>query len=176
MSLKFKQLIKPTNEIVTAFNKWNNDSKLKHLMKPHSNQVDIETQAVLTVASLKTRLENCWIYLIYFDKKLVGQMNVQVDFQYLFDDEVNAARTAWIGMGIGEIAYHNKGIGTKALAFLEKQVKQKGLKRIELGVFEFNMSAQKLYLKSGYKEIGRIKNFTFWQAKMWSSIHMEKCL
>lgn len=55
-------------------------------------------------------------------------------------------------------------------------MKEQGLKRIELGVFEFNQQAQKLYQKLGYKEIGRIDNFTYWQGKMWTDIRMEKYL
>ncbi|WP_100402900.1 GNAT family N-acetyltransferase [Bacillus sp. FJAT-42315] len=53
-------------------------------------------------------------------------------------------------------------------------VKKQGIKRIELGVFEFNKQAQKLYQKLGYKEIGRIENFTYWQGEMWTDIRMEK--
>ncbi|MCT1905441.1 GNAT family N-acetyltransferase [Oceanobacillus sojae] len=57
---------------------------------------------------------------------------------------------------------------------MEAKIKESGLKRIELGVFEFNIAGQKLYQKLGYKEIGRIKDFTYYQNKMWSDIRMEK--
>jgi len=46
-----------------------------------------------------------------------------------------------------------------------------GLKRIELGVFEFNTNAINLYQKLGYKDIARINNFTCGQ-----DIRMEKYL
>ncbi|WP_369010066.1 GNAT family N-acetyltransferase [Alkalihalobacillus sp. TS-13] len=61
-------------------------------------------------------------------------------------------------------------------AHLEEQIKLQGLKRIELGVFEFNKQAYKLYQKLGYQEIGRIKDFTYWNDKMWYDIRMEKYL
>ena len=48
------------------------------------------------------------------------------------------------------------------LEYLENEIKLQGLSRIELGVFEFNTNAIKLYQKAGYKEIGRIPDFTFW--------------
>ena len=56
----------------------------------------------------------------------------------------------------------------------EEEIRKAGCKRIELGVFEFNEPAKKLYQKMGYAEIGRIPNFTFWQGKMWTDIRMEK--
>ncbi|WP_342710115.1 GNAT family protein [Lentibacillus persicus] len=53
-------------------------------------------------------------------------------------------------------------------------MKKAGNQRIELGVFEFNKPAYKLYQKLGYREIGRIHQFTYWQGSMWSDIRMEK--
>ena len=100
-------------------------------------------------------------------------MNFQTDFIHLYKHEPD---TAWLGMGIGEASARNKSVGTQALAYLEEQIKQQGLKRIELGVFEFNEPALKLYQKRGYQEIGRIKDFTYWQGKMWTDIRMEKYL
>ena len=62
------------------------------------------------------------------------------------------------------------------MRYLEGQIREQGLKRIELGVFEFNASAIKLYKKMGYQEIGRIDDFTYWHEKMWQDIRMEKYL
>ena len=61
-------------------------------------------------------------------------------------------------------------------ALTEEEIKKHGLHRVELGVFEFNTQAQKLYRKLGYEEIGRIEKFTYWQDKMWMDIRMEKYL
>ena len=47
---------------------------------------------------------------------------------------------------------------------------------MELGVFEFNTRALKLYQKLGYTEIARIDAFTYWEGKMWQDIRMEKYL
>ena len=62
------------------------------------------------------------------------------------------------------------------MEYLEEQIKLHRLKRIELGVFEFNKPAIRLYEKAGYKEFARIENFTYWQGKMWQDIRMEKYL
>jgi RimJ/RimL family protein N-acetyltransferase len=47
---------------------------------------------------------------------------------------------------------------------------------MELGVFEFNAVAIKLYKKLGFLEITRINDFTFWMGRMWQDIRMEKYL
>jgi RimJ/RimL family protein N-acetyltransferase len=107
------------------------------------------------------------------DSQLVGEMNYQVDPGHLYKKEPG---TAWVGINIGRASARGKGIGTKAMLFLEKQAREQGLKRMELGVFEFNSNAIKLYKKLGYQEIGRIKNFTYYQGKMWQDIRMEKHL
>jgi len=81
--------------------------------------------------------------------------------------------TAWIAIIIGEQDARGRGIGALALRYLEDQIKAQGLQRIELGVFDFNTNAIKLYQKSGYQEIGRINDFTFWQGRLWQDIRME---
>ncbi len=173
MKIKFTQLITPTIEIVDTIIKWDNDPELRPLIRPNKNQNDINNQSHVTVNSLLKRLKYCSMYLMYLDEKLVGQMSFQIGFDHLYKNEPN---TAWIGMGIGESHARGKGIGSKALVYLEEKIKQKGIHRIELGVFTFNKPAHNLYKTSGYQEIGRIDNFTYFQGKMWPTIHMEKYL
>jgi RimJ/RimL family protein N-acetyltransferase len=60
--------------------------------------------------------------------------------------------------------------------YLEDQIREAGCRRIELGVFEFNQRACRLYRKLGYREIGRIDDFTYWKGTMWQDIRMEKYL
>jgi RimJ/RimL family protein N-acetyltransferase len=98
-------------------------------------------------------------------------MNYQIDPGHLYK---KVSGTAWLGIVIGEESARGKGIGFHAMQHLEEEIKKQGLSRIELGVFEFNTSAFKLYQKLGYKEITRIDGFTFWEDKMWQDIRMEK--
>ena len=127
----------------------------------------------MTMNDLIQRLEYSRIYLIYLSGRLIGEMDYQVDPAHLYKKEVG---TAWLGITIGEESGRGKGIGYQALLFLEAQIKLQGLKRIELGVFEFNTNAIKLYQKSGFREIGRIEGFTYWQGRMWQDIRLEKYL
>lgn len=171
MNLKFTKLTEPTAEIAEAFNRWENDPGLIPLIRPNPNQEALEQREDVTVAALHRRLEHNHMYLIYLDDKLVGEMDFQIDPAHLHKKE---SGTAWIGIIIGEVDGRGKGIGLHAFQYLEDQVKRAGLKRMELGVFEFNEPALRLYQKAGFTEIARIDDFTFWQDKMWQDIRMEK--
>ena len=128
---------------------------------------------VVTVERLQERLKYTHIYLINFEEALVGEISFQIDPKQLYRKEKGSA---WIGINIGEASARGKGIGVQAMKYLEEQISKQGLKRIELGVFEFNANAINLYKKMGYQEIARINYFTYWQGKMWQDIRMEKRL
>jgi RimJ/RimL family protein N-acetyltransferase len=173
MNIHFTKLTEPTPTLVDVFNRWENDPTLVPLTRPSQNKAEMEQQRIMTLDELTQRLEHIHIYLIYLNDQLIGEMNYMVDPRHLYKKEPG---TAWLGITIGAPEGRGKGIGYLAIHYLEEQIKQLGLKRIELGVFEFNIQAQKLYQKLGYKEIGRIKDFTYWQDKMWFDIRMEKYL
>ncbi|MEH7111358.1 GNAT family N-acetyltransferase [Neobacillus niacini] len=173
MDVSFEKLTNPELTHVDVFNRWENNPELIPLTRPNQNQLELERQEILTLDKLTQRLKYTQIYLIYLDDQLIGEMNYMVDPSHLYKKE---SGTAWIGITIGEPQGRGKGIGYKAIQYLEEEIKKQGLYRVELGVFEFNIQAQNLYRKLGYKEIGRIENFTFWQDKMWKDIRMEKYL
>jgi RimJ/RimL family protein N-acetyltransferase len=171
MDIKFKRLTEPTTEIVERLNKWENDPVLTPFIRPNNTRDDLERRVIVTIKDIEQRLKHHHTYLIYLGDQLIGQMDYKVDPNYLYKKETG---TAWIGILIGEEIGRGKGIGFLAMKYLETRIKLKGLKRIELGVFEFNANAIKLYKKLGYKEIARINDFTYWQGKMWQDIRMEK--
>ena len=171
--ISFQKLTNPTSEIASCFSKWENDPFLIPLTRPNLNEDDLLERRPVTVEDLIDRLIHSHMYLIYAGDELVGEMDYKVDPAYVYK---KVAGTAWIGITIGEESGRGKGIGRQALHYLEGQIKSAGLKRIELGVFEFNTHAIKLYQKASYKEIARVEDFTYWQGKMWQDIRMEKYL
>lgn len=173
MTILITPLTEPTPEILACINRWHNDPTLVPLTRPNQNQAELERQEIVTQDELKKRLEHHAIFLIYGDGELVGEMNYMVDPPHLYKKEPG---TAWIGITIGNAAAQGKGFGHAAMQFLEAQIKNQGLKRIELGVFEFNTRAHHLYQKLGYQEIARVAAFTYWDGKMWDDIRMEKYL
>lgn len=173
MKVHFRRLTEPDSNHMEIFNNWENDRSLVPLIRPNPNKEALEQPVQTTLDEMKQRLEHQSIYLIYLDDKLIGEMNYMVDPAHLYKQ---VKGTAWIGITIGEPEGRGKGIGYQAIQFLEKQIRLAGLNRIELGVFEFNVQAQNLYRKMGYKEIAKIKDFTYWQDQMWYDIRMEKYL
>ncbi len=173
MEITFSQLTTPTPEIAATLSEWENDPALIPFIRPNPTQKDLDKREILTVESLQQRLKYNQVFLIYHDEKLVGEISFQLDPPHLYKKELG---TAWIGITIGEESARGKGLGVLAMEYLEGQIKDQGLKRIELGVFEFNAPAIGLYKKMGYQEIGRIHNFTCYQGKMWGDIRMEKYL
>lgn len=171
LNIQFVKLIEPTTEISETLSRWENDPTLIPLSRPNKNLNDLNETRAVTVDILKNRLKNHKIYLIYLTGQLIGEMDYRIDPDYLFKKETG---TAWIGILIGEENGRGKGIGTHAMQFLEEEIKAQKFRRIELGVFEFNTRAIGLYQKSGFKEITRIKDFTFFNGKLWQDIRMEK--
>lgn len=148
MDIRFKKPAEPTAEIVEFLNRWENDPALIPFIRPNNNQDDLERRKILTSEDLEQRLARKHMYLIYLGDQLIGQMEYQIDPKVLYKKETE---TAWIGILIGEEIGRGRGIGYLALKYLEEQIKLHGLKRIELGVFEFNENAIKLYKKLGTK-------------------------
>ncbi len=167
----FIRLTQPTPEIAAAFTKWENDPALVHLTRPNQSHADLDKQIVMDLNELGERIKHQTTYLIHLESQLVGEMSYQQDPPHLYKQD---SPTAWVGITIGEESARGKGLGVLAMRHLEEEIRKAGYKRIELGVFEFNTPAQKLYQKMGYVEIGRIPEFTFWQNKMWTDIRMEK--
>lgn len=174
MNIHFTKLSDPSlSEILSAFTQWENDPTLTYLSRPNLSQADIDRKSKVDPDELGQRLEHQTLYLIHLNDQLVGELSFQIDPAHLYKKEPG---TAWIGIIIGEESARGKGLGMAAMKFLEEEIRKAGYQRIELGVFEFNTAAQKLYQKMGYVEIGRIPDFTFWQDKMWTDIRMEKYL
>jgi len=169
--IHFTKLTEPTAEITAVFNKWENDPALVPFTRPSQDQAALDTPQIVTAATLRQRLEHDVIYLIHRGAELIGEMNYQIDPAHVYKKE---AGTGWIGITIGEESARGQGIGNLAIAHLEAEIKKAGLKRIELGVFEFNENALKLYTRLGYQRTGVIDDFTYWRGKMWRDIRMEK--
>ena len=171
MNIEFIPLTEPTSMHVNTLNRWGNDMNLKSLSQPNPSRAEWERENILTIEDICHRLTYQHVYLMYLENRLIGEMSYTVDPEHLLH---KTSETAWISILIGEPECRGKGIGRMALEYLEEQVRKHGLTRIELGVFEFNEPALKLYKKLGYQEMGRIENFTYYEGSMRADIRMEK--
>lgn len=70
------------------------------------------------------------------------------------------ARNAFVGIGIGDCDYWGKGYGSDAMnEILRFAFENLNLRRVSLNVFGYNLRAQKSYLKVGFKEEGRLRQW-----------------
>ncbi len=174
MDLTYKLLESPTEQELDLLQNWRNDPKIKCLTSVNKNQEEL-SQVIFRsrIIEENTNTEDTTKYLILLNGKAIGEVNYQWNFQHLIK---NQGKTAWAGIMISQNSARRKGIGVKAMQFVEKQILKAGGNRVELGVWAFNKPAHQLYLKIGYKEIARIPNFTFWNGQLWDNIQMEKSL
>jgi RimJ/RimL family protein N-acetyltransferase len=173
MDIKVALMSEPTSEIAELMNIWENDPDLFPFIRPLASEDDLHKKKEITVESLKRRLESHEEYVIYLRDRPVGQLSVQIDPGHLAK---KVKGTAWIGIYIGEKENRGKGAGTYALKYVEGILRSRHIRRIELGVFEFNKQAYRLYERLGYKEFTRLDELAWWQGGMWRDIRMEKYL
>lgn len=173
MNIRFMELTKSTPALLETLNRWGNDLALKPLAQPNASKEGLEQHVILTEEDILYRLSYQHVFLMYANDQLIGEMGYMVDPEHLMK---KVPGTAWLSITIGEPEFRGKGIGAAAFLYLEERIKEQGLTRMELGVFEFNTPAIKLYDRLGYEEIGRIEHFTYFEGEMWADIRMEKYL
>ena len=99
------------------------------------------------------------------DDKVIGDIGLG-DFDWM-------ARSAWVGIGIGDPDYRGKGYGTDAMNILLRYAFQElNLHRVNLSVFEFNKRAIRSYEKCGYKYEGTIREFIYKDDQRWDIWNM----
>jgi RimJ/RimL family protein N-acetyltransferase len=152
--------------------KWFNDSRISHLISPnfHPGIQPPVTPVHISNVNTQTTYEK-YAYFIVCDGKVIGDINIIDNPDYLIK---KAENSCWLGITIGEVDYQGLGIGKKAMEFIENLAIELGFNRLELGVFEFNTKAISFYKGLGYKEIGVIPKFTFYQGMWYDDLRFEK--
>jgi RimJ/RimL family protein N-acetyltransferase len=152
--------------------KWANDEEINHLFTPNLLEGKLPVQSKqMIVDSIKTQPKDyCHHFMIRFGDTYIGEASIMVEPDYLIKKEEG---TGWLAIIIGEKEYWGHGLGSKILSFLEAEAKELGLKRCELGVFEFNEIAYKSYVKAGFKPFAEVEDFTFYNGKWYKDIRLE---
>lgn len=84
-----------------------------------------------------------------------------------------AFRDAFVAIFIGEREYWGKGYGTDAMnVLLEYAFLELNLRRVSLGVFEYNPRAIRSYEKVGFRNEGRQRSFLNREGRRWSMFLM----
>lgn len=172
MNIRFMPLY-VSDEVIQKMVNWYNDPEILPFNQPNFKS---ESYPEYTVEDIQHQLiphPQIDKYLIMDEVLPIGEVSITRDFQLLIKKE---PLTAWISICIGDKSYWRKGVAQEAMKFLESTCKRQGYERIELGVFEHNLKAQKLYQKMGYHIFSRIPHFTFYDGTWYDDIRMEKIL
>ena len=154
--------------------KWFNDPKINYLITPnfYPRPLPGVTPEYISQQNTHHKYEK-FAYFIVVDHHIVGDVNITDNPNFLINPHEN---TSWLGITIGEEKYHNKGIGKKAMEFIEDKAKTLGYNRMELGVFSFNIKAIEFYKKLGYKQIASMPGFTYYNGHWYDDLRFEKYL
>ncbi|MEL7591928.1 MAG: GNAT family protein [Anaerolineaceae bacterium] len=84
-----------------------------------------------------------------------------------------AARSGWVGIGIGDAEYRGKGFGTEAMQLvLDYAFRGLNLNRVNLNVFAYNKRAICSYEKCGFRYEGTQREVIFKEDQRWDVIDM----
>ncbi len=153
--------------------RWENDSSIAHLHRVLSGPEDLA--APVDRSAVRRRVMDLrWgrrTYVIELQGRAVGVVSLMLDPEMLARP---VRGTLWPGVVIGEAEARGRGIGRLVMQWIETIGRELGCGRIELGVFEHNTVARRLYEGLGYREHARVPGFTWWDARRWDDIRMEK--
>lgn len=155
-------------EMAKAFVRWNLNSEYFRLLnssarpmqstKSNSKWMEEEV-AEMSLASYYFSIRTL------VDDKLIGELGLDV---------VNwVGRDAFVGLGIGETEYWSKGYGTDAMNILLRfAFTEINLKRVTLGVFEYNPRAIRSYEKAGFRHEGHLRSLLNREGRRWDEVFM----
>jgi RimJ/RimL family protein N-acetyltransferase len=99
------------------------------------------------------------------EDKLIGELGLDV--------VTWPGRDAFVGLGIGETEYWNKGYGTDVMnVLLRFAFTEINLKRVTLTVFEYNPRAIRSYEKAGFRHEGHLRNYLNREGHRWHELYM----
>ena len=155
-------------EMSKAFTRWYLNSEYFRLLNssPHRMKSAKSTIKWMEEEVVEMSLESYFFSIRTLeDDKLIGEIGLDV---------VNwPGRDAFVGLGIGETEYWNKGYGTDVMnVLLRFAFTEINLRRVSLGVFEYNPRAIRSYEKAGFRHEGRMRRLLNREGRRWDNLFM----
>lgn len=175
--LYFKRVDPKCAEDIESLLRWDNDKVLSETLRPNFYNEPLPAVTCDEVYAAQTDASRVCFLFGETEKenvrpdKWLGYVQIQFSHPVMMGERAHAG---WLAICIGEPEGRRKGYGRIAMEFIEDFARSYGLDRLELGVFEFNAPARKLYESCGYKEIGRNAGFAWHNGRKFSDIRMEK--
>jgi RimJ/RimL family protein N-acetyltransferase len=147
--------------------RWNRNSEFKRMQD--TNPAYLYSQKATTDWFEKDLDKAEPEYLVFLirsleDDKVLGDIGLEMPGHH---------GDAFVGIGIGEPEYWNKGYGSDAMQILLRYAfLELNLHRVSLDVFEYNPRAIRSYEKVGFKAEGRYRQYLKREGRRWDMIFM----
>jgi len=155
-------------EMSKVFPRWNSNSEYFRLLNSSARSMQSSKAALKWMEEEvgEMSLESYYFSIrTLAEDKLIGEIGLDV---------VNwPGRDAFVGLGIGETEYWSKGYGTDVMnVLLRFAFMEINLRRVSLGVFEYNPRAIRSYEKVGFRPEGRMRRLLKREGRRWDNLFM----
>jgi RimJ/RimL family protein N-acetyltransferase len=157
------------DEAGKAFSRWSRDSEFIRFFNSNAARMaSVKQEKQWIEKELEEQSVNQYWFSIHKldDDVLLGETDLYVHNW--------SARDAFVAIGIGERDFWDKGYGTDAMnVILRYAFTEINMKRVSLGVFEYNPRAIRSYEKTGFHHEGRIRGLLNKEGKRWDMLSMS---
>ena len=155
-----------TDEELEKFTEWMNDFQVTDYTGRSGQITTIVREKEWLENSAKNKENRSFNIIELKDNKLIGTIGLE-HFNWI-------ARSAVLGIFIGDKEFRNNGYGTEAIKLLlEYGFKYLNLHSIRLDLLSINERAHKCYLKCGFKDTGCSREQIFLNGKYYDKLHMD---
>ncbi len=165
-------------DFIKTLLEWENDESIRHLHLVTRSEEEFKNlhqtyEELLERIEKVYNSENQFFWMVLEKGSPVCFLTAQIDPRHLLRQ---VPGTFWPSILIGEKSARGRGIGKQAMIWCEELALEMNCKRIEIGVFEFNGAARKLYESMGYVEFAKTPEFTWWDGALRTDLRLEKYL
>ena len=149
---------------IRFWEEWDEDSEYKRLL---NDSPAAQIAGSIAKEHFKENNGNGALFMVHTapDDRVIGFIELD-GFDW-------AARSGWVGIGIGNPEYRGKGYGTEAMQLLLAYAfKELNLNRVNLNVFAYNERAIRSYEKCGFKYEGTQREVIYKEDQRWALIDM----
>jgi RimJ/RimL family protein N-acetyltransferase len=155
-------------EMSKVFPRWNSNSEYFRLLNSSARPMQSSRAALKWMEEEVGEMPLDGYYFgirTLAEDKLIGELGLDV---------VNwPGRDAFVGLGIGETEYWSQGYGTDVMnVLLRFAFMEINLRRVSLGVFEYNPRAIRSYEKAGFRHEGRMRRLLKREGRRWDNLFM----
>ena len=155
-----------SDEELEKFTEWMNDFQVTDYIGRSEQVITIPGEKEWLDRASKDNANIKFNIIDLNNNKLIGAIGLE-NFNWI-------ARSAVVGIFIGESNYRSNGYGTEAInLLLEYGFKYLNLHSIRLDLLDINERAHKCYLKCGFKDTGRTRESIFLNGKYYDKLHMD---